>query len=105
MSKIIKFVSAVISPPETPKAIPPAQAQAPAPTPTYRDSSGVKYASQVDRDAAQKRLDRKAKLPAQTADTAALNQFRTGIGAGKPRVTNPVVATASTGSGITIAGA
>jgi len=57
------------------------------------------------RDAAQKKLDRKAKFPAQTTDTGALRQFRTGKGVGKPKVTNPVVATASSGSGVTIAGA
>lgn len=107
MSKALKFVRAVISPPKPPSAIPQTQTQAPAPAPipTYRDSAGVNYTSQLDRDAAQKKLDRKAKFPAQTADAAALNQFRIGIGAGKPKVTNPVVATASSGSGITIAGA
>jgi len=109
MSKLISFVSAFISPPKKPKAISQAQAQTqappPPPPPTFLDSAGKKYANKLDRDAAQKQLDRKAKFPAQTADTAALNQFRIGMGAGKPKVTNPVVATASTGSGITIAGA
>lgn len=103
MSKILSFVRAVISPPKAPPII-----SAPTPisaTQIYQDSEGKEHKNQVARDEAQKRLDRKAKFPAQAGDPAALSQFRIGIGAGKPKVTNPVVATASSGSGITIAGA
>ena len=106
MSKILRFVTAIISPPEERKAPPIISAPTPvSATQTYQDSEGKEYQNQIDRDEAQKRLDRKGKFPAQAGDPAALKQFRIGIGAGKPKVKNPVVATASSGSGITIAGA
>jgi len=77
----------------------------PAPAPLFRDSSGGTHKTLALRNKAQEQIDRKAKFAAASANIGNLQQIRVSQSAGKPSVTNPVVATASSGSGVSIAGA
>lgn len=84
------------------KSLPP-QPAAPAP-PLFKDSSGKAHKTTKERDAAQAQIERKAKFAKSPANIGNLQQVRKTQSTGKPTVTNPVVATASSGSGISIAG-
>lgn len=82
----------------------PAPPPPPLPAPLFRDSSGKEHKTLALRNKAQEQLDRKAKFPGSTANIGNLQTVRVGQAIGKPSVTNPVVATASSGSGLSIAG-